>query len=400
MIMAGKTGIVKRTIKNDSSTRGDISGMITDTLSSYIDMPSGSNTIYDVNDLADGMMRASIMDATVGGAANGARNSQISDAIMNHPIPSDQWFNNIITKTNSEAAIDGFARMVSRLLVNLNKLGQIPREGLTIAIDMHLIPRYDRIKGPELTRSKSKAGTGLFERYITAQCVDDNARLILGCLPVYASESIPDMVRCILEMVHKTGCKIKLVLLDREFFSTGVIQEIIDMHVDYLMPCTNTTGVVGALNEFAAGRRQAVSEHILIGSGRQVPYHMVITDRKKRGKKPAILPKEKFIGFATSLPHIDINQYSSRWGIETGYSMIEAMRAKTRSRDAGARLFCFLYSLMVFNGWVMLNSLNQYRLRMRLKGKNITQLTLKFMLLRASGCDIQQHSPSRFTPLV
>ena len=111
-------------------------------------------------------------------------------------------------------------------------------------------------------------------------------------------------------------------------------------------------------------------------------------------------PKEKFIGFATSLPHININQYSSRWGIETGYSMIEAMRAKTRSRDAGAHLFCFLYSLMVFNGWVMLNSLNQYRLRMRLKGKNITQLTLKFMLLRASGCDIQQHSPSRFTPLV
>ncbi len=58
VIMTGKTGIVKRTIKNDSSTRGSISGMITDTLSSCIDMPSGSNTIHDVNDLADGMMRA------------------------------------------------------------------------------------------------------------------------------------------------------------------------------------------------------------------------------------------------------------------------------------------------------------------------------------------------------
>lgn len=74
------------------------------------------------------------------------------------------------------------AGMVSRLLSMLARLDHLPKEGLTIAIDMHLIPRYDRVPGPELTRSRSKDGTGLFERYITAQRIDDDMRLVLGCL--------------------------------------------------------------------------------------------------------------------------------------------------------------------------------------------------------------------------
>ena len=74
--------------------------------------------------------------------------------------------------------------MVSGLLSMLAKLDH-PSEGLTIAIDMCLIFRYGRVPGPELTRSK--AGTDLLERYITAQRVDDDLGLVLGCLPVPAS---------------------------------------------------------------------------------------------------------------------------------------------------------------------------------------------------------------------
>ena len=39
--------------------------------------------------------------------------------------------------------------------------------------------------------------------------------------------------------------------------------------------------------------------------------------------------------------------------IKSAYAGIEAMRAKTRSRNLGARLFCFIRSLMAFNAWVV-----------------------------------------------
>ena len=50
-------------------------------------------------------------------------------------------------------------------------LGQVSNEGMVIAIDMHLIPRWDKKPGIDLVRSRRKNGTGTFERYITAQCV-------------------------------------------------------------------------------------------------------------------------------------------------------------------------------------------------------------------------------------
>ena len=160
------------------------------------------------------------------------------------------------------------------------------------------------------------------------------------------------------------------------------------------MLCTNTKGVVNALNEFAAGKRQKMFENYLKGSGRCISYIIIIDRRKKKkknssknGKKKSkdskneIPTPEMLIGFATNDTFMNIAKYSSRWGIETCYTMVENMRAKTRSRDAGARLLCFMYSLMLFNGWVMINALEQYRLADLRSGKKITQNTLKFMLL-------------------
>lgn len=42
--------------------------------------------------------------------------------------------------------------------------------------------------------------------------------------------------------------------------------------------------------------------------------------------------------------------------IETGYRMIENRRVRTRSRLAAARTPCFLYSMLVYNVWVIANA--------------------------------------------
>ena len=394
--MTNKTGIVKRTMRNNPRLREESSDIAQDLFDECVQMPTGRNATYGMQDLANGMMRAAILDTSVGGAANGINNAaEALHRILTRPVPSDQWFNNILSKTNSEAATKSFTATVSKLLSMLAGINHLPKEGLDIAFDMHKIGRYDRKPGPELTSSKSKNGTSKFERYITAQCVNEDMRLILGCYPMPGGASMPDMVRDIVNMCRDAGARINTVLLDREFFSTGVLEVLDELNVTYLMPCTNTKGVVSALNEFAAGKRQKISENYLKGSGRCIPYTIIIDKRKKEkknsskegkkkskeGKKETPTPEEMFIGFATNDPSMDIAKYSSRWGIETGYAMVENMRAKTRSRNTGARLLCFMYSLMLFNGWVIINALGQYRLAELHRGKKITQNTLKFMLL-------------------
>ena len=74
------------------------------------------------------------------------------------------------------------------------------------------------------------------------------------------------------------------------------------------------------------------------------------------------------------------------------------MRAKTRSRNTGARLFCFIYSLMMFNAWIMMRALLGHRSAANhMKCPEITQLVLKSMLqMFAEG--ICPHPPPNSMP--
>ncbi len=122
------------------------------------------------------------------------------------------------------------------------------------------------------------------------------------------------------------------------------------------MPCRNTGNVVAALNEFDGEKRPEVSGNVIENSTASAAYTMIITKRKKPedGNRPADAaeedrPEKKLIGFATNRPRIRIELYSSRWGIETGYSKTGECRAKTRTTDLAGRMLCFYYSMVIFN---------------------------------------------------
>ena len=65
------------------------------------------------------------------------------------------------------------------------------------------------------------------------------------------------------------------------------------------MPATQTKGVKKAIDEFKAGKRDAVSQHVLTSSGadkRQEEFTLIILERDdKKGRKV-------FHAFATSIP--------------------------------------------------------------------------------------------------
>ena len=86
---------------------------------------------------------------------------------------------------------------------------------------------------------------------------------------------------------------------------------------------------------------------------------MVITYRRSGGGGGGDgdpKPHERYVGFAINVPGIDPDAYARRWGIETGYRMMEEARTKTHSKSPVVRLLCFVYSVCVFNAWVMANA--------------------------------------------
>ena len=81
---------------------------------------------------------------------------------------------------------------------------------------------------------------------------------------------------------------------------------------------------------------------------------------------------------------MDVEEYSKRWTIETCYRLVENARAKSFGSSRGpARLFCFLYSLMLFNAWVLVNAQLASFLKLRGGVLPVTQLYMKIVTLIA-----------------
>ena len=67
-------------------------------------------------------------------------------------MPTDEWFDGILSKTDKTEMMNDFASSVRVQLDAMHDLGQVADEGMMIAIDIHLIPRWDKKPGIDLTR--------------------------------------------------------------------------------------------------------------------------------------------------------------------------------------------------------------------------------------------------------
>ena len=89
-------------------------------------------------------MWATTTGSSVGSVASAVRKriERITGADTHHrTVPTDEWFNGMLSKTDKAEMMNDFASSVRVQLDTMHELGQVAKEGgMTIAMDMHLIP--------------------------------------------------------------------------------------------------------------------------------------------------------------------------------------------------------------------------------------------------------------------
>ena len=315
------------------------------------------NTLYGTSEFHGAMMKGVVRNRNVASVIAATRNAKTLAGGIGSFWPIPEWHRQYASKIVPDRLQECSKAMLAGHVRTMRELGMVSKRPI-IAIDKRLIPRHDKKWGPDLVRSKYKSGTGVFETYITVQCANSKCRLVLASMPMGAFSFTPKFVRKIVQLCEDVGAKPRLILLDREFYSTDVMRELDGLGVQYLIPCTNRDAAVGALRDYASGRRKAISRMTMSNSDRkEVSYYAAVTDRKRRKSSKSDAPENRFIVFATNARWVDVVKYGKRWGMETGYKMIEHMRAKTSSQGSIVRAFYFWYSLLVFNLWVIANAI-------------------------------------------
>ena len=282
--------------------------------------------------------------------------------------------------------------MADRTVMRMKRHGML-RVPVDVAIDKHTIPRYDKIYDKiydmlNIITSKFKNGTYHFNCLATINCTVEGSRAFLGATLVRRMDSLSDTVSKLIDGCTKKGIRIGVLTVDREFFSTGVIGTLRSKNIQFLMPATQTKGIKKATSEFEAGKRGAVSQHVLTSSGadkRREEFTLIILEREDRKGRKVIH------AFATSIS-VDVvcgfergemtgaeafvEQYRARWSIETGYRCMESIRPRTTSREESVRVLLLFAPIILFNAWILASHL----LQRANSGKAQTEMTFKIVL--------------------
>ncbi len=235
---------------------------------------------------------------------------------------------------------------------------------LRLAIDLTLIPYHGQPEQDpkEIYRSKAKEGTSHFHAYGSAYLVQHGQRCTVALTPVEKGEKMEAVVQRLLRLAAKAGLRPKLLLLDRGFYSVGIIRYLQAARVPFVMPAI-ARGRKPKAGQPATGiralqlrKRGGWSEHTLRdASKRKATVRLGIFCGNYQGKW------KRHGRYAWVYAYWGVNPGSTRWlaetyrqrfGIETSYRQMNEARIKTCARSPRLRFLFVALALVLRNIWV------------------------------------------------
>jgi hypothetical protein len=317
-----------------------------------------------------------------------ARIVSISNACAHlSKAPSDETFRQALLATLPQWA--ELQRRLNRALVADLPKGLLKRPQ-RIAIDIHEVPYHGEPlrERNEIRRGQSRHGTTHFHDYATAYVVRKGYRFTLAMAWIRQSDSYTDVLQRLLRQVRRAGVKVRLVLLDRGFFSAEVVRYLQAARTPFLMPLKaagrrsrDPRKAPSGARRFFAQKRSGWDRHTWRGEkgrGRRVSVQICVcclNDAGRKGKRGRYTLVYTYWGFRPGSIAWMRQTYRRRFGIETSYRQMERARIRTTTRDPLRRLLFAGIALLLRNAWVWLHL-------MRLASRHGTVVKLHLERLR------------------
>jgi hypothetical protein len=219
---------------------------------------------------------------------------------------------------------------------------------LPIAIDIHRRPYYgDRRNTPGITGGRSEAGSGWFWSYATVVSLLPGHRHTLALTTIEPSDKLADVVERLLVQVAYSGVAIRYVLLDRTFYTAGVVNTLSRRFLRFIIPMVRRGR---AVEKFFRRGCRGWFDHTFESRRREEQASVrVAVVAGPDGNRPLVFACSS--GF-TRLPSVALT-YRDRFGIESSYRQLGECLAQTSSRDGVYRLLLVGLSLLIRAWWVV-----------------------------------------------
>jgi putative transposase len=242
---------------------------------------------------------------------------------------------------------------------------QLTKRRQVVAIDLTLIAYHGQPHADpqELFHGKAKSGTTKFHAYATAYVCQKGCRYTLAVRRVTGGVTMKEVVQDLVRQIRGLGLKIKVLLLDRGFYSVAVMRYLRRTKCPFVMPAVvrgrkpakgkPLRGMRAVRNRAIGWYRETVrSENDVIDIAVCVAGRRY-THRKTNKQR---LKKLLYVAWGYHASPIEIRElYRKRFAIETTYRQMNQARIRTCTRDPLERLVYFTIALILRNVWVWLH---------------------------------------------
>ncbi|HLJ11943.1 MAG TPA: transposase [Planctomycetaceae bacterium] len=245
-----------------------------------------------------------------------------------------------------------------------------------IAIDLHLIPYHGEPKerANELYHSQPKSGTTKFHAYATACVVEAGCRYTLAATYVRGKEPMVAVLKRLLERIAVSKIAIRMLLLDRGFFASHVMEFLQKQKSPFVIPivlrgrkskkrASKKKGQTKKQRRAAglrAFRNKPVGRYAFTWDVKNVSvtFHVVVAYKSYKHHKTGRRHSKRLLYAVWNVggAPLEIREpYRKRFGIEASYRQLGQARIRTCTDDPVLRLFFVLVALVLRNVWVWLH---------------------------------------------
>jgi Transposase DDE domain len=262
-----------------------------------------------------------------------------------------------------------------------------------VAIDLVLIPYHGEpmVDIAEIYRSQAKSGTSHFHAYATAYVNYRGQRYTLALTLVERGEKMEAILQRLLRRLSQLGIGVRMLLLDRGFWSVAVIRYLQAARKPFLMPVVlrgrkadHPQGPSGT-RTFALRKRGGWDEYTLTAADKKTARVSICIHCRnyngqwqRHGRQTLVYAFWKLTPANTQWVR---ETYRKRFAIETSYRQLHQGRARTCTRNPLVRLLLVGIALVLRNVWVWLHYAVLSTPRRGSRRFNPERLPFKTMLL-------------------
>lgn len=303
------------------------------------------------------------------------RQKDYADGRKRREVPHQTEINKLLRRIGLGKARKILRECLDQQLLEAVRLQLVSRK-VNVLIDFTEHSYYGKRADKMIKGTNRGKGTKKMRHYLGFSILSKGIHLFAGLEHVAKGQSkIPVIVK-FLENLIQLGFEINHVLMDREFYQAELLYEIKTLKGEALIPSKSYKKVRAMIEEYLKGSGKRIRRYTIStapGGVKQFSQDVYLLLKARKGHSLssvkqdfrrgiftlndaakllyAVMTTQKPRGYTSSWASRTARFYRKRWCIETGFSDLNRMGKRWKSRHDNTRYLDLLVRMLLYNSW-------------------------------------------------